>query len=199
MLDQLENAIQTAVLLLCVAAAVFMAVTRRSRTWTLLSFFYGSWFMGDLYWLVCYLYYDTMPQISIVSDLSWYASCIFLYLLLRQVSPPEKRRRVLPWLGAVFAAGMAVFFMQWGEYLNNMIYAALMSLLLYASISRLLDGRRRFLSALVLIYCLLEYGLWVSSCFWQESVLSEPYYWFDFLMTACFLAFLPATGKAATE
>ena len=197
MLDQLENTIQVVVLLVCVIAAVWQAISRRSRVWTLLALFYGSWLLGDLYWLVCYLYYDTMPQISIVSDLSWYASMIFLYMLLREAAPPEKTRRRLPWIGPVFAAAMAVFFMQWGEYFNNTVYAVLMGILLYASIHRLQEGRQRFLSALVLAYCLLEYGLWISSCFWQEPVLSEPYYWFDFALTASFFLFLPAARKAA--
>ena len=86
---------------------------------------------------------------------------------------------------------MAVFFMQWGEYFNNVVYAVLMGILLYASVHRLRDRQQRFLSALILIYCLLEYGLWISSCYWQESVLSEPYYWFDFALTASFFLFLP--------
>ena len=193
MLDQIENAIQVAVLLICVIAAAWQAVSRRSRAWTLLALFFGSWFLGDLYWLVCYLFYDTMPQISIVSDMSWYASFIFLYMLLRETVPLMKTKHLLPWLGPVFAAGMAVFFMQWGEYFNNVVCAVLMGLLLYASIRRLQDGQNRFLSALILIYCLLEYGLWISSCFWQRSVLSEPYYWFDFALTASFLLFIPAT------
>ena len=197
MLDQIENTIQVAALLICVIAAAWLALSRRSRTWTLLAFFYGSWLLGDLYWLVCYLYYDTMPQISIVSDLSWYASNIFLYMLLRKTAPPEKTRRILPWLGPVFAVGMAVFFMQWGEYFNNVVYAVLMGILLYASVHRLRDRQQRFLSALILIYCLLGYGLWISSCYWQESVLSEPYYWFDFALTASFFLFLPAARKAA--
>ena len=196
-IDQLENAIQVVVLLVCFVVAAWLAVTRGSRKWTVLGGFYGSWFLGDLYWLVCYLFYETMPQISIVSDMSWYASSIFLYMLLQEAAPPERTRHVLPWLGPLFAAGMAVFFMQWGEYLNNVVCGVLMGLLLYASIRRLLDGRQRFLSGLILAYCLLEYGLWVSSCFWQEPVLSEPYYWFDFALTASFLLFLPAVRKAA--
>ena len=162
MIDKLDNAIQFSVLLVTVIAAICPAVTKRSRTWALLTFFLGSWCLGDLYWLVCYLYYDTMPQISLVSDLNWYASCIFLYMFLRHISPPEGKKHRLSLLGPVFTAGMAVFFMQWGEILNNLIYAALMGLLLFASIDRLIKGQQRAISALVLSYCLFEYGLWIS-------------------------------------
>lgn len=196
MLDQIDNGIQVAALLVCVVSAAWLAMRRTSRPHVLLALFYGSWLLGDIYWLVCYLCYDTMPQISVVSDMSWYASGIFLYMLLREVAPPTGARRVLPWIGPAFAAGMAVFFMQWGEYFNNMVYAVVMGLLMFASISRLQDGQQRFLPALVLVYCLLEYGLWVSSCFWQEPVLTEPYYWFEFMLTASFFLFLPTVGRA---
>lgn len=196
MIDQIENAIQVAVLLICIIAAAVPAISRKSRTWTLLTLFYGSWFLGDLYWLICYLFYDTMPQISVVSDMSWYAACIFLYMLLGEAAPPKKTKHWLPWLGPVFTAAMAVFFMQWGEYFNNAVYAVLMGLLLFASIRRLQDGQQRFLSALILIYCLLEYGMWTASCFWKAPVLSDPYYWFDLMITASFCLFLPAVRKA---
>ena len=144
MIESLENTLQIAVLLLCAALSLLRAAKRRSRTWTLLFFFYGSFVLGDIYWLACLLFFDRTPQISVVSDLSWYASYLFLYLLLRQADPPERLNRAgfLPWLGPVFTAGMAVFFTQYGQPLNNLIYAALMGLLLFAALRRL-TGRSR--------------------------------------------------------
>ena len=200
MIEQIDNGLQIAVLVLCVTAAIFKAAGYRSRSWTLLAFFYGSWLLGDVYWSVCLLFYDKTPEISVVSDLSWYASYIFLYMLLRRVSPPEELagRRILPWLGPVFALGMALFFMRRGEIVNNLIYAALMGLLLYASIHRLIERRNRTLPALILVFCLLEYALWTASCFWNDAILLHPYYWFDFLLTVSFPFFLPAVRKAVS-
>ena len=113
MIESIDNGIQIAVLILCAAAAIGKAARYRSRSWTLLAFFYASWLLGDIYWTVCLLFYDKTPEISVVSDLSWYASYIFLYLLLRHTSPPEDltRKRILPLLGPVFSLGMALFFM----------------------------------------------------------------------------------------
>ena len=202
MIERYENALQIAVLAICVIVAVYRAVRYRSRSWTLLSFFYGSCLLGDVYWLVCLLFYGDTPQISIVSDLSWYAAYIFLYLLFRQTAPPEelKDANTVSWLGPVFALGMAVFFMHWGEIVSNLIYAVLMGLLLYAAVRRLADksrpGRHSFLPAMILIFCLLEYSLWTASCFWDETVLVHPYYVFDMLLTVSFLFFIPATKKA---
>ena len=203
MLERYENAIQIATLAVCVTVSLFRAAKYRSRSWTLLSFFYGSWLLGDIYWLNCLLFYGETPHISVVSDLSWYAALIFLYMLLRKISPPEELRddgRV-SWLGPAFTIGMAVFFMLRGEIISNLIYAGLMGLLLFAAIRRLIPEDRTeqsCLPAMILIYCLLEYGLWTSSCFWNDAALFQPYYIFDLMITMCFPFFIPATGKAVT-
>ena len=90
-----------------------------------------------------------------------------------------------------------------GEILSNLIYAALMGLLLFSAITRLLDAERyrsqRFLSAMVMIFCLLEYCLWVASCFWTSESLFNVYYWFDLLLTISFLFFIPAVKRAVAE
>ena len=202
MIERYENAIQIAILAVCVIMASYRAVAYRSRSWTLLSFFYGSWVLGDVYWLVCLLFYGKTPHISVVADLSWYASYIFLYLLLRHTSPPEEitGTKLISWIGPVFALGMAMFFMLRGEIVSNLIYAGLMGLLLFSAIRRLTDksrtGRNSFLPAMILIFCLLEYGLWTASCFWDETVLLHPYYIFDILLTVSFPFFIPAAKKA---
>ena len=200
MIEQIDNGIQIAVLAICVIAAIFKAAKYRSRSWTLLAFFYASWLLGDIYWTVCLHFYDKTPEISVVSDLSWYASYIFLYLLLRHNSPPEALagKKITPWLGPVFATLMALFFMQRGEIISNLIYAGLMGLLLYAAISRLTERRDRALPVVILIFCLLEYALWTASCFWNDPIQFHPYYCFDLLLTLSFPFFLPAARKAVT-
>ena len=216
MLDGIENALQSVVLLACAVIAAVRAIRQRSRTWTLLVLFFGSWLLGNLYWMFCLIFFGSSPQVSIVSDLSWYASFIFLYMLLRHTAAPESTRekRFLPWLGFIFSLGMAIWFCSlyvhwnkegyhftlWDKALSNLIYAVLMGLLLFASIRRLLDGEaypvQRPLCIAILVFCLLEYALWTTSCFWSEISLANPYYWFDFLLTAGFLSFLPTTRKA---
>lgn len=205
MIESIENALQIIVLLICSGIALYRAIANHSQTWVLAFLFFGSWLLGDIYWLVCLLFYGQTPQISIVSDLSWYGSYIFLYLLLYHSSAPDKdsRKHRLPWLGPVFAAGMAVFFITQGELLSNLIYASLMGLLLFAALNRQINRKQyqnqQLLSGMILLFCLLEYGLWTASCFWKTDTLSNPYYWFDFLLTLSFVFFLPAIKKAVTE
>ena len=205
MIESLENTLQIVVLVICAGISLYRAVAGQSRLWTIAVFFFGSWLLGDIYWLACLLFYDSTPQISIISDLSWYASYIFLYLLLIRTAPLEAgmHKRFIVWIGPVLAALLAIFFMQWGEVLSNLIYASLMGLLMYAAIGRMANKgfyrKQFFLTVLILIFCLLEYGLWISSCFWHTETLANPYYWFDFLLTASFLIFLRAIRKAVSE
>ena len=207
MIETLENLLQIVVLLTCSGVSLYRAVKYHSRTWLLALFFFGSWALGDIYWIICLIFYAATPQISIVSDLSWYAAGLFLYLILIRTYPPEDivtegGRSLIPWIGPAFAIAMAVFYMQWGEILSNTIYAGLMGLLLYASLSRLTDRDhrpgKRFLPAVILMSCLTEYALWTSSCFWSSDTFSNPYYWFDLILTLTFLLFIPAIRKAVT-
>ena len=102
MIERIENALQIAVLLACVSVSLYRAAAGRSRMWTLLFFFYGSWVLGDIYWLACLIFFDQTPQISVVSDLSWYASYIFLYMLLRHAAAHQ-----IPGRGALHRLGPA--------------------------------------------------------------------------------------------
>ncbi len=203
MIESYDNLAQTAMLTLCACSAIWLVLRERSRAWILLAFFYGSWLSGNCYWLLCLIFYGR-PQISAVSDLSWCASYLFLYLLLRQVSPENTGhlKQVVPWLGPVFTVAMAVYFMQWGKWISNIVYAALMGVLLHTVISCLLEQKRhssRVLCITILFFCLLEYTLWVSSCIWYEDTMGNPYYWCDILLTALFPFFILATKKAVTE
>lgn len=204
LIEIVENALQIAVLLICSFLALYWAIKDQSKTWTLAFFFFFSFGLGDIYWLVCLIFYGVSPQISVVSGLSWYGAYIFLYMLLRRIAPPERpgEKRLLPWIGPVFSAIMAVYFMQWGDILNNLITALLMGLLLFSVISRLTSRtkikRQRFLFISILVFCSVEYLLWISSCFWEYTPTS-PYYWCDILLTLTFPLFLPAIKRAVAH
>ncbi len=203
MIEIAENGLQTAVLLICAGWALLRVLAFESRTWTMLLLFYAGWILGDIYWLVYLLFFGRTPVFSVVSDLSWYAAIMFLYLLLRHTSPPHRprERRLLPFLGPVFTLGMAAFFMQWGEYGNNLIYACLMGLLLFTALRILSEtpaGGKRSLAAVTLVYCLLEYALWTASCFADNPPMNLIYYGLDVLLTGCMVFFLPAVKRTVT-
>ena len=49
---------------------------------------------------------------------------------------------------------------------------------------------------ITILFCLTEYALWTSSCFWMGDTIANVYYWFDLLLSVTFVLFLPALRKA---
>jgi len=203
MIESYENGLQIAVSLVCLCLSVYQAVHTKEKAWIMLSFFYGSWLLGDFYWETFLIFFHEPPQFYI-SDFSWQASYIFLFLLLKQTMPAEawQKRYALPWLGVIFTAAMGVFYLQWGNFVGNLICALLMGLLLFYAtwgllyLRRAKDKRYRLLCIAVLIFCAMEYATWTASCFWEGTSWGDPYLIADVLLTASLVPFIPAVRKA---
>jgi len=209
-IELIENIVQVIVLFICTLLALYWAAKDKSRLWTMVMFFYGSYLLGDLYWQACLLFYDETPQVSVVSDLSWYAEYTFMFLLIKRKTDTQERipkaqenrfRRFIPILGPVFCISFALYFMQYGEILSNTIYAAIIGMLLYTVLSGLFrtvsqkSNNHRLLYSMVIILCLLNYALWVASCFWDIDICRKTYYFFDILLSVWCLLFIPVIWR----
>ena len=158
-------------------------------------------FVGQLF----LLFYGKTPQYSYISYLGWYAGYLFLLFMLLEVRGPRPalpRSRLL-WAFPLFTVGMCLFYLQWGDWIGNITAAVLMTLLLWHATDCLLlwrrspaDAGRRFLAFTILGFCAVEDGAWTSSCFWMGDTLLNPYFWFDSLLSVCYLLFPPALRKA---
>lgn len=210
MMDVFDTAIQIVSLLICLAISLWFIYKTRDKAWVLLNLFYVSYLLGDLYWQAVAFYYGDTPQISVVSDLSWYASYIFLILFIfmecerrlgrdfQSLFDKAGFKRFIPYLAYPFAAGMAVLYMQIGKPVSNTIYAIITGVLLYCSIRNVLFIKDRYirnLNILVIINCFGEYGSWTSSFFREDADISNPYYWFNALISLCFPIYLIIKGK----
>ena len=207
MIESVFNAIQLGSTGAASAASLFFAIRGRERAWLLLGLFSGTYFLGDLYWHLYLIFYGDTPHFSFIPDLSWYASLLFLYLLVVHVGGGRRIHSPALIPVPVFTVGACVFFMQWGAYVSNIIYAMLMTLILWRALGSLITIRaaeKKELRAIgvyaaALFFCAMEYCMWISSCFWENGDLSNPYFWFDLLMSLGFIAFLPLTKKAVSE
>ncbi len=133
----------------------------------------------------------------------------FLLVLQNTLRLPGESayRPIWAWAVPVFSTVMCFFFFRWGDYLLNVFWAVLMVACGYCALRGLLFARRQsgkvrgrqYFYMVVLAFILMEYSLWISSCYFMNDSLSNPYYWFDFLITTTFFAFLPTLKKAVTE
>lgn len=192
-----------------VTACGFCAALRRyfqsrRQPWFLLACFYGTFALGTLYWTLHLALRQETPQIFYVSDLAWIASFVFLSALtLTLPSAAERRFRTrLCLLVPALGLPQFAFYVMLGDVLSNVLMCGMTMLAAWCAVRGLAWAKKsgdarlcRFHQA-VLGFTALEYALWTSSCFWVSDTLTNPYFWFDFLLSAVLALFLPALGKA---
>ena len=206
MIEAIVNAFQLLTTGICTLVALRRGFRYRKRPWFLLALASGVFFLGDLYWELFLIFFGDTPKFSFISYIGWYASYLFLLLLVLEFPDDggdPKKKRIL-WIGPAFAAGMCLFYLQWGDLFGNVISALLMGTLFWNIGSRLLSLKGKnakqqpeiLLLWSVLLFCLLEYAAWTASCFGVYDSLAHPYFWFDILLSADFLIFPWALKKA---
>ena len=112
-----------------------------------------------------------------------------------------------PCLPPLLGVPLCIFYCTFGDVLSNLLWCGMMIVISHHSIRGLAyaytqTGTARELRHFhigVLCYTAVEYALWTSGCFWSGASISSPYCWFDFLLTLCLLALLPATEKAVVR
>ena len=201
MIEIIENAIQLVTTGICTVIALRKGIRLQNRAWIVLALASGVFFLGDLYWELFLVLYGHTPGYSYIPYLSWYASYMFLLLLLFELKGEreERKTRKILWIIPVFSAGMCIFYMQFGDWIGNIITAVFMSLLMWHALDMLLllrDSKKAAIFAVVLLFCIVEYAAWTATCFGNYETLAHPYFWLDTLLSAVFLLFPAALGKA---
>lgn len=97
---------------------------------------------------------------------------------------------------------LTAYFISIGDALYNLIVGALMAAMLWTAVRGLVwqkkqpNQSRRFFHFAVIGFLVLENCLWLSSYPWVGDTLANPYFWFDFAVTASLLMLFPAVRKA---
>ena len=198
----------------------------RRQPYVLLACFFWTYALGTLYWTLHLLLLDATPQVFYVSELGWIASYIFLLTMEMTLPSAEELRfrTKLSWLAPAIAVPQFILYITYGDVFFNVLMCLGTMAAAWLSIRGLVFSRRgsvlqargkedadfasgtaapvgqpadlRPFHITVLCFTALEYALWTSSCFWVSDTLSNPYFWFDFMLSASILAMLPATRKA---
>ena len=203
MIELSENLFEIVVIAFCFSVSLRSVMRERKRSRTLLALFYAAMLLGNLYWTLYLFFFRRTPQVFYVSELSWLAGFLFLILLLRHYQTDAERavRSPILWIIPAFVTGMMLFYFKWGDYLLNLADAFLMGILMVRSAQGLIaqgkkpDGRK-MLYAVMMAFCLIEYALWTSSCFWMGDTIKNPYFWIGLGQMAVLLLFYKAVDKA---
>ena len=183
----------------------------------------GEYFFSDLYGVLFLIFYDETPMYYI-QDMSYYASYLFIILLLLYVSEGVSVKMVswVQLLIPVFTISMGVFFVVTsGDIPGNIICVIEMTIALWLALGGVLLERQKAkvvkrdsLSGrsvgeagntepnkcpfyrVCLCILFLEYGFWITSSFWVGDTLLNPYFWVDALFCISFICMLFAIKKA---
>ncbi|MDO4860574.1 MAG: hypothetical protein Q4A48_06080 [Bacillota bacterium] len=205
MIDIISETIQMAVICICEIAAIYDSRSVRSRMRLLYGLFLLSFFLGDLWWILDLVFYGGESGYSLIPYINWKVALLFLILMMQQYhGQPVFRKPVswAQWIAPVFCGGMCAYYMTMGAYFDNALTAVLMSIIIWNAIHRLVEIRKglterkgdKLLCIAALVYCALEYAMWTASCMYYP--LYNLYYVFDFMLSACFIIFVPAIRKA---
>ena len=198
-METLDNVFQLLVSGGCSVIAINRAISTGKRPWTMVAVSFIAGLLADLYWQLVYYFSGTSEMIFYVADVGWYVSTLFLYFFLREIALDRtEEKSIFVWPIPVFAAAICIFYMTHGDYVSNVVAAAVMSLFgceavkgLHTVRRRERDGeigrtegkhyRRQYISSLA--YFIFVYGMWTASCFFKENTVTNPYYWCDILMS----------------
>jgi len=208
MVELIDNLTQSAGTLAAFIAAGVLYYRTRRQTFFLLACFLGCFMLGTFHWTLYILLFDSSPQVFYVSELAWIASYLFL-LTLEYVLATEKEKRYrhpAMLLVPLFCIPQLILYLSRGEILGNLLMVGLTMVVAFFALRGFLFARRQsgqarnmqYFHGAVLVIIFLEFGLWTSSCFWISDTMSNPYFWFDFMLSASLLALVPAMKKAVT-
>ena len=203
MIESIDNYIQLVILGICSGFSLFQAVTKRRRSWVLVSLFYVAFFLGSLYWELFYVFRGETPAKFYVAEFSWYVSYMFLFLFMKYQNIEKTERIVcrIKWLMPLFAGGLSIYFMTFGQISSNIISAILMSLIGMESVNGLYarNAGMKKIYILTLIFFFLEYAMWTSSCLFEDGSPLNPYYYFDIGISITLFLILVFIQKALKD
>ena len=212
MTETIENLIQLLFSGICMGASVWKAYTTRKRMWVLLGFAGGAYFLMDLYWELFVVFYSHSPKYSSIPDLGSTACYIFLIMTMHELRKEPKLRFTRPksrlmWFIPVFTTAMTVYFLMDGFYIEYIIESFITTIMIWEAVDGLIEtkeypeqkSKNRMFYIIVLLFSFAEYSSWMASSIWNSNDLSNPYYWFDTLLSVTFLLFPLALRKESKE
>ncbi|MEG1459066.1 MAG: hypothetical protein RSB37_09015 [Acetivibrio sp.] len=206
MIEIVDNGIQLFITIGCALWAGILAAKRKSQSYFILACFYGTFALGLLFWLSYLVIMTYTPKIFYVSDLSWFASFLFLLLIDISFATPKERnyKPVGAWLITAIPAVTTLCFLFFGDIFGTLLWCPLLTVCTYDSTRGFLYARkqtgegwnRQWIHLAILFVIFTEFTLWTLSYFFKSTTIGNPYFWCDFVLSAALFLLMPAMKKA---
>lgn len=191
--EVVDNVFQTVTLLLSAAAAFVLSVMKRSRVLMMLSFGYGSFMMGTLFYVLHIVILGYNPKIFYVSEVSWLAAYLFFFSIALLIS--EKTKLYLP--GAevallVYAVSFTVKIFG-PSHITSTAFAFHVGGITYLSLCGIKKhGAKNSAAEIMMLVCvLLQIALYIVSVFMTDYTRFNLYFAVDIALTLSMASLLP--------
>ncbi len=168
--------------------------------------FFLARFMSDYFWTVYQLVTGNYPEVSeFTAYLGWNIAYACLFLSLLSFIKEHDRLYFHPLMLWPVLTNVPLLFLylRYGGLLNNLWEVGITTVtmvlctgeIIYYLRYRIFGTHFPYFAIIILIFGILEYGMWTASCFSWKSELSDPYIYCSFLSAILVVFFAWAVGK----
>ena len=188
-----DNLFQTVVLFAAMTAAFVLAVLKRSRVLMMLSFGYGSFMMGTLFYVLHIMILGYNPKIFYVSEVSWLGAYLFFFSIAL-LNADKVKFNISGAVAALLVYAVSFTFKIFGpSHITSGAFAFLVGGITYLSLCGIKKrGVKNSASDIMLVVCvLLQISLYIVSIFMSGYTRFNPYFAVDIALTSSMVSLLP--------
>ena len=187
-------------------ACLFKYIETPKRTYFYLTGFFLARFMSDYFWTVYELVTGSYPEVSgFTAYLGWNIAYACLFLSMLSFIKDHDRlffHPVMLW-PVLTNVPLLFLYLRYGGVFNNLWQVGITTLIMilctgeiiYYLRNRIFGTHFPYFAILILVFCILEYGMWTASCYSWKSELSDPYTYCSLLSAIVVVFFAWGVGK----
>ncbi len=185
-LENFENIVSLLCTTVGLLYCVFKYIENPRRGYRFITVFFLANFLSEYYWTIYELIMRSSPDVSeFAAYFGWNVGFLMLALAAFFIRRKEARRYFHPVILLPILTNVPQFilYIQYGGILNNVWEVGVTTVcmifclqdIVYYAVKKKERGGFPLFSLLVLLYLVLYYGMWTSSCFSWENEFLNPY------------------------
>ena len=190
----IDNAYQVTVLFICMLLSAWLGIRKRNRGFIMLSFGYGCFMMGTLFFVLHLAILGRVPQIFYTCEISWLAA--YLFFLSLEILYWEKLHPAFSPLALVLGLAAMALIMKFEIFGPSPLMSGALAIaaggLVYHCVSDLQrEETPRLFELSLLLLVALQIILYIVSIFIKDYTRFNLYYVVDIALTLTMVSLLP--------
>ena len=202
--DYIENVVQLLCCLTALLLCLFQYISHKHKEWIYAVVIFLSCLMSCYNWTAYLLIMGDWPNVSdMFSYLGWNLMYAVIFLLTLRVKTAEERRFFHPLMLLPIPVNLwqLSLYLPYGGAVNSVYQVTVMTLIECSCLQSLLwyrrrrgaDAKRPYVSAVLFVYALCEFGMWTASCY--DGFVGNLYFVFSILCSGCYLLLVRAITR----